>query len=407
MATADRNEATPTSGEAEEETEELFLSTGNTKAEVIIGVKETNRMRHGIVLMGVVDDLVDEVVSGKVKGEKQENFEMHVLAAEREAADTSGLPGFTFGVGERFPAHKDKNMRDMPGPGQYTPKDPKLIGKTPGPRGGRAFGSRTMTGDEVYQKRQMTPAPNKYNPSCEIGKERLSRDFTFGASARGDPSGGNGLDHCAPGPGAYTVPSPRELNGKKGFFRYAETRHVPRKPLRGNHPGPSPAEYDVDKKDTKLASHPTPASIKIGTSQRKGLSDTERTPGPGAYEPNYITDVDMGGATARSQPASVRMAIEEGRAATARARISAEPIGPPTGFGVPTNVSKKAFANAPAFSMSARPSTKRRVTSTTPGPGQYVREGMGDESKKNFTFGTKPSAKAQAILLAEAGESQL
>lgn len=151
-----------------------------------------------------------------------------------------------------------------PGPGSYGVTKPE---KTRGPRAPAANFGTALRDPSDAALRQL-PGPGQYTPATTVGK---TPQFGFGTSLRGGPAGPGGNSAAQqPGPGAYDVR--KDIGGRAPAF---SSRYESQK---GRSLTPGPGQYATN----LMGDHPGPR-FGFGTSERPDPSRISKGPGPGTY----------------------------------------------------------------------------------------------------------------------------
>jgi len=159
---------------------------------------------------------------------------------------------------------EDKDTLMVPGPGAYTSVAPEMSKYSKSSR--VVFGT---SGRETLGKSNV-PGPGQYAP--KEANLTASPRFGFGTAKRDGIAGKT----TTPGPGAYSMPNVIGYEGAK----YSVTGRRDEKG--GTMLTPGPGTYQPN--DTQRAGNDKPPTWSFGTSPRSGMGGSKNTPGPGQYE---------------------------------------------------------------------------------------------------------------------------
>ena len=180
-----------------------------------------------------------------------------------------------FGTSNKWVPLVSKLILSNPGPGQYTDSKEDTLKKS-APKYG--FGSSTRTEEKSTKIRQLFPGPGHYSSQTNLGHEAPKYSLV---SRRPDTAPRAGRN--SPGPGNY---NPTDSFTKTQMPKCKFGNSI-RKDLKRD-ASPSPDAYSINKLDSRKHNSP---SFGFGSSNRKPLSETSFSPGPGNYSiPSKITE---------------------------------------------------------------------------------------------------------------------
>jgi hypothetical protein len=172
-------------------------------------------------------------------------------------------------IGTKLNHNSYLNSDKTPGPGNYNINENKIFRKSPSFK----FGSEKR---ENFNINLNNPGPGNYNLGNIIYNKKPS--YGFGKEKKGELP-----DEKFPGPGQYeirdTSSGPKITIAQKLNYNQNEGK---------KDSNPAPGMYNIQN-NTDFILHKSP-SFKIGTSERKSLSNQENTPAPGTYN-TYIDGI--------------------------------------------------------------------------------------------------------------------